>query len=211
MENRMFKLMSPSGVPIKITPGHFSTGHSHINYYVDTTTLKARQSEAEDAARSLAAMYVHNTIVDTIVCIEGTEVIGAFLAEELTRAGVMSMNAHKTIYVVPPEYNSNGQLFFRDNILPMINGKNVIVLLADVSTGRTSARCVEGIQYYGGIVQGVCALFSAVEEVAGFRVNAVFTKKELPDYRAYASTDCPFCKQNLPLDALVNSFGYSKF
>lgn len=211
MESRVFKLTSASGVPIKIMPGHFSTGHSHINYYVDTTTLKARQSEAEDAARFLASMYVRNTIVDTIVCIEGTEVIGAFLAAALTESGVMSMNAHKTIYVVPPEYNNSGQLIFRDNIRPMIEGKNIIVLLADVTTGRTSARCVEGVQYYGGIVRGVCALFSAVEEVAGYQVNAVFTKSDLPDYRAYDSLDCPYCKSKMPLDALVNSFGYSKF
>ena len=40
--------------------------------------------------------------------------IGAYLAEELTRAGVLSTNAHKTIYVITPEYNSNSQMVFRD-------------------------------------------------------------------------------------------------
>ena len=38
-----------------------------------------------------------STVVDTIVCIDGCEIIGAFLAEELTRAGVYSRNAHQTI------------------------------------------------------------------------------------------------------------------
>ncbi len=210
MENRIFKLESATKVPIRVMPGHFSTNHSHINFYVDTTALKARQSEAEAAAKALAAMYVYNTIVDTIVCIEGTEVIGAFLAQQLSEAGVMSMNAHKTIYVVAPEYDNNGQLIFRDNIRPMITGKNVIVLLADVTTGRTSARCVEAIQYYGGIVRGVCALFSVVDNVNEFPVNAIFTKKELPDYQAYRPAECPYCRSGVKLDALVNSFGYSK-
>ena len=62
-------------------------------------------------------------VVDTIVCLEGTQVIGAYLAEELTRAGVLSTNAHKTIYVITPEYNSNSQMVFRENILPMVRGK----------------------------------------------------------------------------------------
>lgn len=210
MENRIFKLESATKVPIRITPGHFSTNHSHINYYVDTTALKARQSEAEAAARALSAKYVYNTVVDTIVCIEGTEVIGAFLAQKLSEAGVMSMNAHDTIYVIAPEYDNNGQLIFRDNTRPMISGKNVIVLLADVTTGRTSARCVEAIQYYGGIVRGVCALFSVVANVNEFPVNAIFTEKDLPDYKAYRPTECPYCKAGVRLDALVNSFGYSK-
>ena len=43
--------------------------------------------------------------IDTIVCLDGCEVIGAFLASELSRSGVLSTNAHKTIYVVTPEFN----------------------------------------------------------------------------------------------------------
>ena len=205
-----YKITSSAGVTIDVTRGHFSTGHSHINYYVDTTTLKASHSESAAAAKQLSAMYAYNTVVDTIVCIEGTEVIGAFLAEELTKAGFRSMNSNRTIYVVPPDYNSSNQLIFRDNIRPMIEGKNVLLLLADVTTGRTSAKCVEGVQYYGGVVQGVCALFSAVDHVGGYPVNAVFTTKDIPDYQAYDSVECPFCKAKVKLDALVNSFGYSK-
>ena len=210
MESKSFEITSAAGVSIRLTLGHFSTNHSHINYYVDTTTLKASHSDCAAAARQLAAKYVYNTPVDTIVCIEGTEVIGAFLAQELTAQGIHSMNTERTVYVIPPEYTNTNQLLFRDNIRPMIAGKNVLVLLADVTTGRTSARCVEGVKYYGGIVQGVCALFSAVDQVDGYPVNAVFTTKDIPDYQAYSASECPFCKANVKLDALVNSFGYSK-
>ena len=45
------------------------------------------------------------------------EIIGAFLAEELTRAGVYSRNAHQTIYIVTPKYSASGQMLFRDNYL----------------------------------------------------------------------------------------------
>ena len=205
-----YKITSSAGVTIDVARGHFSTGHSHINYYVDTTTLKARHTACAAAAKQLATLYAYNTVVDTIVCIEGTEVIGAFLAEELTKTGFRAMNRDQTIYVIPPDYNSAGQLIFRDNIRPMVAGKNVLLLLADVTTGRTSAKCVEGVQYYGGNVQGVCALFSACDQVSGFPVTAVFTTRDIPDYQGYQSHDCPFCKANVKLDALVNSFGYSK-
>ena len=74
-------------VPLKIRPGHFATNHAHINYYIDVTTLKARTKEAEEVAQALVGMYLYDTVIDTIVCMEGTEVIGAFLAEELAKGG----------------------------------------------------------------------------------------------------------------------------
>ncbi len=53
--------------------------------------LKSRLSEASVAARELSRQIEATTVVDTIVCIDGCEIIGAFLAEELTRAGIYSM------------------------------------------------------------------------------------------------------------------------
>ena len=121
--------MKAWNVILKAIPGHFVTPNSHVNYYLDMTTLKTRLSEASAAARELSAQIAVSTIVDTIVCIDGCEIIGAFLADELTRAGIYSMNTHKTIYIITPEFVSTGQLVFRENFLPMIKGKNVLLLL----------------------------------------------------------------------------------
>ena len=89
MDNRYVKIFaSGSKAPLKATPGHFATNHAHINYYLDMTTLKTRLSEAQEVAKHLAERFLFDKVVDTIVCLEGTQVIGAYLAEELTRAGV---------------------------------------------------------------------------------------------------------------------------
>ena len=209
MDSRTFKL-STSQVPLKVTPGQFATNHAHVNYYLDSTTLKSRQSEARETARALVGAYVYNTVVDTIVCLEGMQVVGAYLADELTQAGVMSRNAHQTIYVVSPEFNSNSQMIFRDNLQPMIKGKNILLLLAVVTTGKTIAKGMECIQYYGGILQGISAIFTAVDQVDGIPIHSVYTKRELPDYQAFDFRECPFCQKGQKLDALVNSYGYSK-
>ena len=209
MDSRTFKL-STSQVPLKVTPGHFATNHAHVNYYLDSTTLKSRQSEARETARALVGAYVYNTVVDTIVCLEGMQVVGAYLADELTQAGVMSRNAHQTVYVVSPEFNSNSQMIFRDNLQPMIKGKNILLLLAVVTTGKTIAKGMECIQYYGGILQGISAIFTAVDQVDGIPIHSVYTKRELPDYQAFDFRECPFCQKGQKLDALVISYGYSK-
>ncbi len=195
---------------LRVSRGHFATGHSHINYYIDVTTQKTRLSEASAVAKELVSYYNNYTIVDTILCLDGTEVIGTCLAKELTRGNFINMNAHQTIYVVTPERTTGSQLIFRDNTVPMIAGKNVLVLAASVTTGYTAQAAVEAIQYYNGHVAGICSIFASVDECAGHPVRAIFDTKDLDGYASYASHECPICREGKKIDALVNSFGFSK-
>ena len=196
-------------VPLRVARGHFATNHSHINYYVDITYQKTRLSEAKDVARQLVSHFINNTPVDTILCLDGTAVIGTCVAEELTKNGFQTINAHKTIYVLEPEYNANSQIIFRDNIQPMIRGKHVLILMASVTTGYTAKRSIEAIGYYGGKVAGVAAQDRNVDEVEGHPVRSNYSIQDLPDYQSYDYRECPYCKAGQPIDALVNSFGYS--
>jgi len=203
---------SNSNVRLRVAMGHFATSHSHINYYVDLTMTKHRLSEAREAAAELCSHFKSSTVIDTILCLDGTEVIGACMASELTRAGFTNMNAHRTIYVVTPEHTTGSQLLFRENSAPMIVGKHVLVLAASVTTGYTALAALDAIRYYGGIPAGVCAIFSCEDEVDGFPVNAIFTKKhDLPNYVSCTAQECPMCKAGSKVDAMVNAYGISSF
>lgn len=197
-------------INLKVVPGHFATSHSHINYYMDMTTLKVRHSEAMEVAKALARDYQYSTPIDTIICMDGCEIIGSCLAEELTRNGIMSLNSHETMYVITPEFDSNGQIIFRDNLQPMVRGKNILLLLASATTGGTIARCLECISYYGGIIQGISAIFSAAEEIHGQTVHHIFGANDLSDYQTFSPEECPHCKNKEKVDAIVNGFGYSE-
>ena len=199
-----------ANVALKIVPGHYATTHSHITNYMEIGTMKTRCSEAHGVATILAMHYTISTPVDTIVCADGTEVIGTYLAEELTKAGVLNYNAHKTVYVVAPEYTSNGQIIFRDNLQLAIRGKHVLLLMGSLTTGRTLEHLIEGVHYYGANISGACAIFSAVREVEGIPVISVFRPEDIPNYQSYTPTECPLCKNGTKIDALVNSFGYSE-
>ncbi len=196
-------------VPLRVARGHFATNHSHINYYIDITYQKTRLSEAKDIAKQMVSTFKNNTPVDTILCLDGMAVIGTCLAQELAASGFRSINAHKTIYVVEPEYNSNSQIIFRDNIQPMIRNKHVLVLMASVTTGFTANKSIEAISYYGGEVVGIAALYSAVDTVSNQPVRSVYNLADLPDYASYDYKECPYCKKGRRLDALVNSHGFS--
>ena len=153
--------------------------------------------------------FDHGYDVDTILCLDGTGVVGTCLAQELTKSGFRTINAHETIYILEPEYNANSQIIFRDNTQGMIRGKHVLVLMASVTTGYTAKRALEAITYYGGTVAGVAAIYSAVDQVEGYPVRAVYTIQDLPGYASYDYRECPYCKAGQKIDALVNSFGYS--
>ena len=196
-------------VPLRYAKGHFATNHSHINYYIDITFQKTRLSEAKASAYELVSHFINNTPVDTIICLDGTAVLGTCVAEELTKSGFCTLNQHQTIYVLEPEYNANSQMIFRENVIPMIKGKHVLVLMASVTTGFTAKRSIEAIGYYGGYVAGVAALYRAVDEVEGYPVRSIYSVSDLPDYASYDYRECPYCKAGKKLDALVNSFGYS--
>ena len=214
---------SKSELFLRVAKGHFATSHSHINYYIDVTTQKSRLSEAKAVAKELVSAYQHSTIVDTVLCLDGTQVIGTCLANELTKDGFTNMNAHKTIYIVTPEYTSGSQIILRDNLAPMVKGKHVLILAASITTGytiqaavkassfpgTTIQAAVEAVNYYGGIVAGLSAIFATTHECLGYPVTSIFDPTSLPDYASFDSRDCPLCKAGQHIDALVNSFGYS--
>ncbi len=195
---------------LRVAAGHFATGNCHTNYYIDVVSQKARLSEARAIAEELCSYYYTDTIVDTILCLDGTEVIGACFANSLSKADFVNLNAHKSIYVVTPEVINGGQLLFRDNIIPMINSKNVMILAVSVASGKTVESAVQAVNYYGGRVAGISSIFSTAKECAGFPIRSVFDPNDLKDYKCYPAHECPLCKAGVKIDALINSHGYSK-
>ena len=196
---------------LRVAKGHFASNQSHSNYYIDVAAQKSRLSEAKAVAEKLCSGYKYSsTIVDTILCLDGTEVVGTCLADTLVRNDFRNINAHQTIYVVTPEM-SGSQLLFRDNIVPMIKGKHVLVLAVSVASGGTVKAAVEAIKYYGGEPVGIASMFSTKKEIAGFEVNSVFDPSDLDGYFSVPAHECPLCKEGKKLDALINCHGFSKF
>lgn len=195
---------------LRVAMGHFATSNCHSNYYIDVVSQKARISEARAVAEELSTYYYADTVVDTILCLDGTEVIGACLADCLTKSDIINLNAHKSMYVVTPEITSGNQFIFRDNIIPMIKGKNVMILAVSVASGKTALSAVDAVKYYGGKVAGVSAIFSTAKQCGGFPVRSVFDPNDLDGYESHPAQECPLCKAGVKLDALINSYGFSK-
>ena len=209
MEPRFFKIPVCVGdVTLRVAQGHFATRHSHINYFIDVTRQQSCLQEAEAVAQQLAQRLPY-AVVDTILCMDGTRVIGTCLARRLTQEGYGSVNQGKEIYLLRENVSSGGQLIFRDNARFMLEDKNVLVLLASITTGSTVEKAMRCVCYYGGSVAGVASIYSHLEEIGGVKVVSLFNTGDLPGYASHPPEECPLCKQGMEVDAVVDKFGYS--
>lgn len=68
---------------------------------------------------------------------------------------------------------------------------------------------IDSVLYYGGKINGIASVFTAISRVANIHVNSIFTTKDIPNYASYSVSECPMCKAGDKIDALVNSYGYS--
>lgn len=206
MNNDTYELISARSkkVTIQVVDGHFATQHSHVSHFIDMTRVKSESVSARAAAKLFASRFAGEP-VDTVITLERTKMIGAFLAEELTKTGI---NVDRNIAVITPEI-TNEKLFLRDNLVPYVKHKRVLLLTATATTGMTLKNALEGIVYYGGTPAGAATVFGG-EFACDVPVVKLFGAKDLKGYVSYPPQDCPMCKKGLKVDAVVNSYGYSK-
>ena len=211
MSSMRIKSRENPNLEISVFRGHFATRHSHNSHYLDITRMKHEYGMAADAAGILVQHYIYEKQIDTIVCMDGSEVIGTFLAGRLAKNDRFAVNSGRNVCIVTPEYDSNGQLLFRENLVPMIHGRNMLLLISTVNSGKTARRALDCIQYYGGKTQGIAAVFSAIPELDGIPVLSLFTPADIPGYETYPTGECRMCKAGQRIDALANSYGLSTF
>ena len=212
MERKAFSISlekNPS-ISMKVIPGHFTTSSAHLTHYFDVSALKSNAMVARDVAQEFAIPYLSSTLVETIVCMERTEVIGAFLAQELLQGGVSAVQGSGEINVVSPISNSLGNLSFQSSTLKLITNRHVILLVASISSGRTLDGALDCMAYYGAKIAGISALFMAGYDAQEQQINALFTSADIPDYRLFSARKCELCQAGQKLDALISSEGYTK-
>ena len=206
MEKRAYEIFSTMNreIRVKVIPGHFATKHSHISHCIDMTQVKSQLTAAKAAAKILADSFM-STPVDTIITLERMKMVGAFMADYLSNAGI---NQRQNIAVLTPELVGD-KMLLRDNFLPYVMNSHVLLLTASATTGQTVNSGIDGIKYYGGTPVGAATIFGGQFDCP-VPVVKLFGVNDIEGYSSYSTQDCPLCKNGLKVDAVVNSYGYSK-
>lgn len=206
MEKRGVELHSHINrdIYIKVIPGHFATKHSHISHCIDMTNVKSKLNSAKAAGKALADSFI-DTPVDTIITLDRMKMVGAFMANYLERGGI---NLNQDIAVITPELVDD-KLLLRDNFLPFVMNCHVLILTASATTGQTIKSSIEGVRYYGGQPVGAATIFGGDFE-CDVPVKKLFGIDDIQGYSSFSAQNCPLCKAGQKVDAVVNSYGYSK-
>ena len=192
-------------IKMRVIEGHFATKHSHVSHCIDLTAVKSEMNMAHASAKLFADNF-YGTPVDTIITLERTKMVGAFLANELASSGA---NVKKDIAVITPEITDD-KMILRDNLVPYVKDKHVLLLTASATTGLTIASALEGIRYYGGVPAGAATIFGGDFWVYNVPVVKLFGVEDIEGYESWKFNECPLCKSGVKVDAVVNSYGYSK-
>jgi orotate phosphoribosyltransferase len=213
MDNEFFTISSQKNpnITVRIVTGHFATNSAHRSHYIDIFDIMASARIARDAARELAVPYRASTFVDAIVYMDNTEILAAFLADELLQAGMSVMNEGSEILLLTPMVSSDGHFIFHQNVRERIKNKNVVLMVASLSTGATVNRVQECLDYYGCKLVGISAIFSVYSELYGREIHSLFDCADIPDYHFYKPSECKMCQEGIKIDAIISSEGYTKF
>jgi orotate phosphoribosyltransferase len=198
-------------ISVRVEAGHFATNSAHRSHYIDIFDLMSSASAARDAARELAVSYRVSTLVDAVVYMDNTEILAAFLADELLQAGMSVMNEGREILLLTPMVSSGGHFIFHRNVQEKIKNRNVVLMVASLSTGDTVNRMRECLDYYGCKLAGISAIFSVLPELGGREIHSLFDCADIPDYHFYKPSECKMCREGKKIDAIISSEGYTKF
>ena len=218
---------------LEVYKGHFASDRFHSNYYIDLIPMKVQLAKAKLTAEAMADKYVHrvktgarkgigseyaalssdlamSTPIDTIICMDGCEALGAYVADKLSGYGVSTNNEFGTYNIVTPDFDDSGALLVTDDFQKMLKGKNILILLATAMQGKTLGRILSTVSEYGGHIIGISVIFSMVDSLDGYPVNAVFSREDIPDFELSNDKGCELCGKKVPVDGIITRYGLRK-
>ncbi|GAC1423628.1 MAG: phosphoribosyltransferase family protein [Ktedonobacteraceae bacterium] len=184
-----------------ITKSHFvyNSGR-HSSVYVNKDALYLHTGIISLLCQNMAQLYD----VDRIDVVVGPVLGGIVLSQWTTHA----LNARRTagetlaVYAEKEQGSDHAFAFYRgyDKYIP---GKNILIVEDILTTGGSVRRVIELVRKHGGTVVGVSALCNRgnvqPEDVGDVPIHTLITL----DLETYAEEDCPFCKQQVPINTNV--------
>ena len=179
--------------------GHFDYGNGyHGRVYLNAHQLFRHPSTIWRFAQDLIDLMPSELVQHTEV-VAGPVTGGALLAH--TIAGLLDSRrslTHPPCSFAPFNYDPSGGFALRPFYRHEIEGKRVLLADDVRNTGETFARCAALVKDAGGTVVAAVEIYDRCEANVDLGVPNI----PLAEYRApenYKASDCPLCRQGLPI------------
>ncbi len=186
-----------------ITDSHFvyNSGR-HSSVYINKDALYLHTGIISQFCQSMVQPYDANQINVVVGPVLGGIVLSQWTAHHLNNKRATG----ETLAVYAEKEQGSDQAFaFYRSYDQHIPGKNILIVEDILTTGGSVRRVIELVRRHGGNVMGVSALCNRgnvqPKDVGNVPIHTLITL----DLETYTQEDCPFCKQQVPINTSVGN------
>ncbi len=182
-----------------MTDDHFVyTSGKHGSVYVNKDALYLHINEASEVGRLFAEKYKDLDIEVVVAPALGGIVLSQWTAYHLSKM------KYKKILGVYTEKDSEGNQILTRGYDKLVAGKKVLIVEDITNTGGSVKKVMNSVRAVNADVVAVCTMINRnPEEVTSGTMGAPFSSLGIFKAEAFEESDCPLCKQNIPINTSV--------
>ncbi|MBI4086206.1 MAG: orotate phosphoribosyltransferase [Candidatus Liptonbacteria bacterium] len=182
-----------------ITGSHFVlVSGKHTDAYVNKDKLYPHTGEVSLVGRMIAEKH-KDVDIDVVV----GPALGGIILSQWTAHHLSKLTGKNILAVYTEKTPDNNQIFTRgyDALIP---GKNILVVEDTTTTGMSAKKSLMSVKNAGGNVVAVSVIVNRnPKEVNSEFMGAPFNALVELKMETYEETDCPLCKNNIPINMTV--------
>lgn len=182
-----------------ITDSHIIyTSGKHGSFYINKDALYPHTEKLSQVGKMFAEKH-KDLDIDVVV----GPAIGGIVLSTWT-AYHLSLIKNKEVLGVYTEKTSDNDQVFKRGYDKLVEGKNVLVVEDVTNTGGSVKKVINSVKEIGGNVIASCVMVNRdPENITSELVGAPFSALGVFKAEAYEESDCPFCKNNIPINTDV--------
>lgn len=182
-----------------VTNSHFVyTSGRHGSVYIRKDMLYPHTQQTSDVCL-LFAEQAKNEDIDVVV---GPSIGGIILSQ--WTAYHLSKLKRKEILGVFTEKDEDGNQVFKREYDLLVKGKNILVVEDLTTTGGSVRKVVDSVHAAGGSVKRVSVMVNRDPDLVTEKtVGAPLSSLGIVKADSYDESDCPLCKQGVPVNTAV--------
>jgi orotate phosphoribosyltransferase len=182
-----------------LTDDHFvGTSGRHMATYINKDALYPHT----DAVSKMGELFAQKN-KDLDIEIVAAPALGGIILSTWTAYHLSKMKGKEILGIYTEKTPDKNQIFTR-GYDQLVTGKNVLVIEDLTTTGGSVKKVVDSVRTIGGNVVGVSVMVNKnPEEVTSELVGAPLTWLAELRTETYDATDCPLCKEGIPVNTNV--------
>lgn len=181
-----------------LSNSHFvGTSGLHFDTYINKDFLYPHTKETSRICRILAEKY-KDAQIETVV---GPALGGIILSQSV--ASHLSEIYGKEVLAIYTEKSIDGGQIFTRGYENYVKGRRVLIVEDIITTGGSLMKTIKAVQNAGGNIVATCAMVNKSEDIRGELMGVPFSSLSSLYIPLYTETNCPFCKNGIPINTTV--------